>query len=119
MSPECTAKEPQKISTSFLQFFSGKICAAQTSHPILDSTPEDKTQDVIGLTLLIPSAEPSSAVWSAVSPGLGGVVRIKKKKKMVIRNFPLGLGGLCKLGFLYSTTVVSASSEDCQNACRD
>ena len=76
MSPECTAKEPQKISTSFLQFFSGKICAAQTSHPILDSTPEDKTQDVIGLMLLIPSAEPSSAVWSAVSPGLGGVVRI-------------------------------------------
>lgn len=115
MSPECTAKEPQKITTSFLQFFSGKICVAQTSHPILDSTLDDKTQDAIGLTVLIPSAESSSAVWSAVSPGLGGVVR----KKTVIRNFPLGLGGLYKLGFLYSTTVVSVSSEDCQNACRD
>lgn len=70
---------------------------------------------MIDFSFFIPLSEPSSAVCLDISPGLGGVVR----KKPIIRNFPLGLGGLCKLGFLYSTIVASASSEDCQNAYRD
>lgn len=80
MSPGHTAKEPQKISaqeqsTSSLQFFSGKICVAQTSHPMLGSALEYKTQDVIDFSFPVPSAAPRSAVWLAVSPGPGGVVR--------------------------------------------
>lgn len=115
------AKKTQKIraqkpSSSSLQFFSGKIHVAQTSHPIYmrrnpggENTRCDQFQF---------RHSPSRTQLCRLLSCLTWAWR-SCEKEPIIKNFPLGLGGLCELGFLYSTTVVWASSEDCQNACRD
>lgn len=47
-----TENEHSEANTSSLQFFSGKMCVAQTAHPRLHSSLEDKTQDVRDFSFL-------------------------------------------------------------------